>query len=190
MSPESYNPLDIPNLGKSLTDAFLARPLQPLPTHTFKGAGIYGLYYLPTDEHGHAMYKREARGKVPIYVGKAMSAGATNTLYQRLGDHRKSIEAAPSLRVEDFHCRYLIVDDVWIPLGEQLLIDKFNPIWNKHIRGFGNKTLGDKRENQKPADWDLLHPGRQRSTNPEKEAALMKLEAKLKKYLDSLTDDE
>jgi hypothetical protein len=190
MDLEAYNPLDIPNLGKSLTEAFLARPLQPLPTHTFKGAGIYGLYYLAPEGEGHELYRREMRGSVPIYVGKAMSAGSPNTLYQRLGDHRKSIEAAPTLRIEDFQCRFLLVDDVWIPLGEQLLIDKFNPLWNKKIKGFGNKTLGDKRESQKPAPWDLIHPGRQRSTNPTTEAEREKLLAALKKYLDSLSDED
>ena len=188
MSPESYNPLDIPNLGKSLTDAFLSRSLGPLPTHNFKGAGIYGIYYLPA-EGGHELYRREARGKVPIYVGKAMSLGASNTLFLRLRDHRKSIEAAPSLRVVDFQCRYLIVDDIWIPLGEQLLIDKFNPIWNRKVRGFGNKALGGERLTQKQSDWDLLHPGRQRSTNADNASALIKLEAALKKYLETISDE-
>lgn len=189
MSPDAYNPLAIPNLGKSLTEAFLERPLGPLPTHTFKGAGIYGLYYLPAGVH-YPFYKREVRGKAPIYVGKAGSQDSNNSLFTRLGNHRKSIEEAPNLNVEDFQCRYLIVDDVWIPLGEQLLIDKFKPIWNKLIRGFGNKTLGVERESQKSSDWDLLHPGRQRSTNPTNAANLAKLIAKLNKHLETLSDDE
>ena len=186
MSPEPYNPLAIENLGKSLTEAFLDQPLQALPAHPFKGAGIYGLYYLPTQD-SHLFYQREAREKVPIYVGKALSKGVKTSLFQRLGEHRKSIEAAhTSLGVDDFQCRFLIVDDVWVPLGEQLLISKFKPLWNKKIRGFGNKTLGGKRLDQKPSDWDLLHPGRQRTTNPNNAAALAKLEEQLKKHLDSL----
>lgn len=189
MSPDLYNPLAIDNLGKSLTEAFLERPLQPLPTHTFNGSGIYGIYYLPS-ANGHELYRREARGKAPIYIGKATTQSATNSLYQRLSDHRKSIEAAhTSLRVEDFQCRYLLVEDVWTPLGEQLLIDKFNPIWNKKIRGFGNKSLGKERVSQIPSPWDLLHPGRQRSTNPGKENALAELKAALNKYLDTLGDE-
>ena len=33
--------------------------------------------------------------------------------------------AAENLDVDDFECRYLIVDDIWIPLGETLLIGRF-----------------------------------------------------------------
>lgn len=190
MSPDAYNPLAIENLGKSLTEAFLEQPLQALPTHTFKGAGIYGLYYLPTED-SHQFYQREARGKVPIYVGKALSKSIKNSLFKRLEEHGKSIEAAhTSLRVDNFQCRFLIVDDVWIPLGEQLLINKFKPLWNKRIRGFGNKTLGGKRLDQKPSNWDLLHPGRQRTTNPDNAAALAELEVALAKYLATLPTED
>ena len=189
MSLEAYNPLDIVNLGKSLTDAFLARPLQALPTADFQGSGLYGLYYLPTAD-AHKFYKREAGGDVPIYIGKAMTKGSKNSLFKRLNEHRKSIQAAnTSLKAEDFQCRILLVDDVWVPLGEQLLINKFKPLWNKKIRGFGNKTLGGERLTQKPSNWDLLHPGRQRTTNTKNEAALIELEEKLQKHLDSFVND-
>ena len=40
--------------------------------------------------------------------------------------------------IKTFQCRYLVVDDIWIPLGEALLIAKFSPIWNKVVDGFGN----------------------------------------------------
>ena len=30
---------------------------------------------------------------------------------------KRSIEEASNLDIADFHCRYLIVDDIWIPLA-------------------------------------------------------------------------
>jgi hypothetical protein len=41
-----------------------------------------------------------------------------------------------------------------------MLIDLFNPVWNKLIDGFGNHDPGSGRYLQKRAPWDELHPGR------------------------------
>ncbi len=65
-----------------------------------------------------------------------------------------------NLEVADFRCRYLIVDDIWIPLGESLLIELFSPIWNRVIDGFGNHDPRKGRYNQQRSAWDVLHPGR------------------------------
>lgn len=73
-------------------------------------------------------------------------------------EHSKSIEECSNLEVSDFHFRYLSVDDIWIPLGETLMIKTFRPIWN-HIDGFGIHTPGANRP-QKASAWDTLHPGR------------------------------
>jgi len=81
-------------------------------------------------------------------------------LFSRLEDHRKSVEAAANLSIHDFHCRYLVVDDIWIPLGESLLIDFFNPIWNSEVDGFGNHDPGKGRHLGAKPSWDTLHPGR------------------------------
>ncbi|MEX1196232.1 MAG: Eco29kI family restriction endonuclease, partial [Pseudohongiellaceae bacterium] len=62
--------------------------------------------------------------------------------------------------ISDFHCRYLVVDDIWIPLGESLLIAKFNPVWNVVIDGFGNHDPGKGRHKGMRPRWDVLHPGR------------------------------
>ena len=56
--------------------------------------------------------------------------------------------------------RFLVVDDIWIPLGESLLIAKFAPIWNKLIDGFGNHDPGKGRYEGARPKWDTLHPGR------------------------------
>ena len=88
--------------------------------------------------------KRNRKGKfaLPIYVGKAVPAGARKgglgldvepgeALYRRLREHAESVEQASNLKLDDFQCRYLAVDDIWIPLGESLLIANFAPAWNR-----------------------------------------------------------
>ncbi|MDX9751098.1 MAG: Eco29kI family restriction endonuclease [Flavobacteriales bacterium] len=167
-----YNPLDKTNLGASVADALLAKALEPLAELTpFQGAGVYALYY-----HGtFAAYKgirsvKDGR-EVPIYVGKAVPAGARkgdvgldqnpgSVLYKRLKEHAESIRSTTNLRLEDFFCRHLVVDDIWIPLGEALVIARFSPLWNNLIDGFGNHDPGKGRYAGLRPRWDTLHPGR------------------------------
>jgi len=54
----------------------------------------------------------------------------------------------------------LVVDDIWIPLGESLLIEKTRPLWNIVLDGFGNHDPGSGRYNQQQSAWDIIHPGR------------------------------
>jgi hypothetical protein len=70
------------------------------------------------------------------------------------------MKAVENLKLSDFFCRYLAVDDIWIPLGENLLIETFSPIWNKLIDGFGNHDPGKGRHQGKIPAWDVIHPGR------------------------------
>jgi len=69
--------------------------------------------------------------------------------------------------------RFLVVDDIWIPLGESLLIAKFTPIWNTLIDGFGNHDPGRGRYEGMRPRWDVLHPGRAwaEKCQPRKETA-------------------
>ncbi len=52
------------------------------------------------------------------------------------------------------------MDDIWIPLGENILIETFKPLWNRAIDGFGNRDPGKRRATQYRSPWDVLHPGR------------------------------
>jgi hypothetical protein len=108
---------------------------------------------------------------VPIYVGKAIPIGGRkgelqfdatigSALYKRLSEHAESIRQVNNLSLPDFKCRYLVVDDIWIPLGESLLIRQFRPLWNVAIDGFGNHDPGSGRHRQQKSPWDVLHPGR------------------------------
>ncbi|MBI5696589.1 MAG: Eco29kI family restriction endonuclease [Nitrospirae bacterium] len=169
-----YNPLDKLNLGKSVEKALLESPVRPLPPEEkFIGAGIYAIYYVgdyPAYEPVSRL-NRDNRFDMPIYVGKAVPEGARKggfglgvtpgeVLHKRLSEHAKSIEQVQNLELSDFFCRYLAVDDIWIPLGESLLIEMYSPAWNIIIDGFGNHDPGKGRYNQQKSPWDVLHPGR------------------------------
>lgn len=168
-----FNPLDKRHLGESVGQAMLRQSVVGLgDLKPFSGAGIYAIYYTGKFPAYEAIAKRNRNDKfgAPIYVGKAVPKGSRkggdleaspgNVLYNRLKQHIKSIEEATNLEVSDFQCRYLIVDDIWIPLGESLLIAKFDPLWNKLVDGFGNHDPGRGRHAGLRPRWDVLHPGR------------------------------
>ncbi len=171
---QPFNPLDKKSLGISVADALLAQPIGPLPPkEKFIGAGIYAIYYSGDHTAYRTISKADAEGKEtpPIYVGKAVPAGvrkggfgldlpAGPVLFNRLCEHAESIQQTKNLSINDFACRYLVVDDIWIPLGESLLIEMFSPIWNRLIDGFGNHDPGSGRYQQQRSPWDVLHPGR------------------------------
>ncbi|NOK62950.1 MAG: Eco29kI family restriction endonuclease [Chloroflexi bacterium AL-W] len=168
-----FNPLDKRHLGESVGQAMLRQPVIPIATlENFEGAGVYAIYYrgdFPAYE-AIARKNQDQNFVAPIYVGKAVPKGARKgvdleaspgkVLFNRLTQHKRSIEEASNLEIADFHCRYLIVDDIWIPLGESLLIAKFDPLWNKLIDGFGNHDPGKGRHAGLRPRWDVLHPGR------------------------------
>lgn len=168
-----FNPLDKRNLGEGVAKALLMQPISPLPPPPFIGAGIYAIYYTGAFPEYNDIAVRNKSGAFewPIYVGKAVPPGARKggfgldadpgqALSKRLAEHAESIRQASNLELEDFRCRYLVVDDIWIPLAESLLIERFSPIWNKRIDGFGNHDPGSGRHAQQRSQWDTIHPGR------------------------------
>lgn len=174
MGDTPFNPLDKRHLGESVAGALLKQSVEPLPPATrFVGAGIYALYYtgdfLPY--RPIVELNRDGKFKQPIYVGKAVPPGARKggfglstkpvpALLKRLFEHCNSIKSTHDLRIEHFSCRYLVSEDIWIPLGESLLIEWFQPLWNVEIEGFGIHTPGAGRRKQVQSKWDTLHPGR------------------------------
>jgi hypothetical protein len=174
MTSETYNPLDKLRLGESVAKALLERSVSVLPPlEAFVGAGIYALYYIGKFPSYTKLAERNSSDQwsAPIYVGKAVPPGARKggyhldaapgeVLYRRLREHAELIQQTENLLLADFRCRYLIVDDIWIPLGESLLISMFSPLWNKILDGFGNHDPGAGRYNQQRSPWDVAHPGR------------------------------
>lgn len=174
MSHLPYNPLAKVNLGESVANALLNVAVRPLgETSHLIGAGVYVIYYTGGFPHYAPIAARNLDGKYaqPIYVGKAVPKGARKgglgfdsgsgkSLRDRLGQHASSIADVSNLELSDFYYRALTVEDIWIPLGENVIIERYQPLWNRVIDGFGNKTPGKGRATQKRSSWDVLHPGR------------------------------
>jgi len=168
-----FNPLDKRNLGESVADALILTKPAPLPPEPFIGAGVYAIYYTGAFIAYKRLVEQNQNSKlsIPIYVGKAVPPGARKgglgvevdhgqALYKRLAEHAESIKAVHNLNLEDFWCRYLVVDDIWIPLAESMLIERFKPVWNRVLDGFGNHDPGKGRHQGMMPQWDCLHPGR------------------------------
>ncbi|GLV86590.1 hypothetical protein Slala03_62790 [Streptomyces lavendulae subsp. lavendulae] len=174
LKPDAYDPLALENLAWSIEKRLLEMkpvPLQDVPL--MLGAGIYALYYVGS----HKLYApiAEPSCETPIYVGKAMPEGGRkgeeagspddeDALWDRLRDHRRSVEQAGDLEAADFRVRYLVAVDFFVSLAEQAMIRKFKPVWNSVVDGFGNHAPGSGRTTQARPQWDDLHPGRYWST--------------------------
>jgi hypothetical protein len=168
-----FNPLDKKQLGEIVARHMLSSDVEALPPEPFSGAGIYAIYYVGSFKSYKPLAdcNRKNNFNCPIYVGKAVPEGARKggfglgedpgtVLYQRLRKHAASISDSENLKIEDFSCRYLVVDDIWIPLAESILIEMFSPLWNKLVDGFGNNDPGKGRYSSQKPLWDTLHPGR------------------------------
>lgn len=158
-----YDPLDLRTLAESMAKVVLEQPVHPLAkVPTFEGAGIYVIYYTGSYEPYRSIAQRNKNQKweQPIYVGEAARKGgrkggvlvegpAGKVLFNRLKNHLDSIRNTKNLKVDEFWCRYLVIKDFFIPLCESLLIDRYTPIWNKVIDGFGNKVVGAGRQRER-----------------------------------------
>ncbi len=63
------------------------------------------------------------------------------------------------LKIEDFTCRYLVVEETWIGLCESLLIQTSIPLWNAKLDGFGRNPQGKNRQDGL-SPWHAFHAGR------------------------------
>lgn len=166
-----FDPLAVENVGVTLAVELLEQPLRSMPPgESFAGAGIYALYY--SGEHSAYSGLTEldgGRNKFPVYIGKAAgesskqgfnssSAAKKRKLYDRIAQHAKSIEEVTNLELDDFHCRFLVLNDAYIALAESVLIRLFRPAWNG--MSFGSKVVGKHRMGGNVGLWDALHPGR------------------------------
>jgi hypothetical protein len=170
-----FNPLDTKNLAVAVTKALLEKRVRRLgELQPFRGAGIYAIYYSGSFEPYRLIAAQNGdreNPKWPIYVGKASPPGGrrgfsnleatdTTALFGRLREHAESVAAVSNLGLGDFSCRFLVVQDLWIPLAEGLMISHFAPVWNRLVDGFGNHDPGAGRYNGLRPRWDVLHPGR------------------------------
>jgi Eco29kI restriction endonuclease len=185
-----FNPLSVPNVALTLALELLEQPLSRLPPISkFAGAGIYAIYYTGSFPLYAALVAKKKGGNLtPIYVGKAQRKGhrrgieftptAETALLDRLKAHARSIGDASNLNVEDFQCKYLVVEEAFISLAESVLIGVFRPLWNQLSLGFGSNSTGVPRSSQAASAWDVIHPGRQRGLGAAK-LSLAQLEGKI-----------
>lgn len=126
-----YNPLEKENLGKSVAISLIKQKALPLAEiNRFPGAGVYAIYYMGNFSPYAPIAAWNSSNdelNLPIYIGKAVPTGGRKgnvdpevsakgaALFSRLDEHRKSIEQAENLNLKDFWCRFLVVDDIWIP---------------------------------------------------------------------------
>ena len=174
-------------------------PVHKLPPPIkFEGSGVYALYYSGDFE----LYARIANKNhnIPIYIGKAVPPGWRTArtrktdapaLYRRLREHYRNLKQANNLEIDDFECRFMILDgiesDLVVPI-EAELIRTHKPLWNSVIDGFGNHDPGSGRYNQAKSEWDVLHPGRRWAERLTGEPpSLQKIIGKVDQFLSGLS---
>lgn len=143
-------------------------PLRKVAEGKFYGSGIYAIYYAGSSQ----IYSAISGTETPIYVGKAEPRGdharspkeQGTTLSSRLDEHRKNIQRAENLSIDDFECRHLVVASGWQAAAEKALIGLFHPLWNKEtkiLQGFGKHGDSSSTRRNTRSSWDVLHPGRE-----------------------------
>ena len=168
-----YPANDFAEIIKDTIRFFNGTPVHKLPPpENFIGAGVYALYYIGRSPYYKSLYSQNRLSFTqPIYVGKAVPRGwrqarvqeASNELYARLSEHHNSINSANNLNIDDFYCRFMILEAASVDMigtVEAALIRQYHPVWNSCINGFGNHDPGSGRYDQAKSDWDILHPGR------------------------------
>ncbi|MGC9217753.1 Eco29kI family restriction endonuclease [Acidithiobacillus sp.] len=165
-----FDPTDPNTAGRVIALTLVAQArhrLSAIPD--FYGAGVYAIYY----NGDFAPYAPLSCTDHPIYVGKADpdNQAANDAIRQgtklsgRLKEHAKSIRKATStLSIDDFECRFLIVQTGFQKSAEDYLINFFKPIWNSETKiCFGLGKHGDSSDTRgnKRSPWDTLHPGRE-----------------------------
>lgn len=171
LRPESiFDPTAPSTSGRVVALTLVAQTKHPLAKiPEFYGAGVYAIYY----RGDFAPYAGLKERDHPIYVGKAdpdnpsakdaVSQGTK--LSARLNEHARSIrKAVTTLDINDFECRFLIVQTGFQKSAEDYLINFFKPIWNSETKiCFGLGKHGDSSETRvnKRSPWDTMHPGRE-----------------------------
>lgn len=170
----TFDPTDPATAGRIVALTMVAQARYPLSrVPVFYGTGVYALYYKGIEgaKGWCPPYAPLSGTEHPIYVGKAdpvnpaakepMSQG--QKLAARLREHAKTIgKAKTTLDLDNFECRFLIVQTGFQTSAERYLIDFFKPIWNSETKiCFGMSKHGDSAETRGNgrSPWHTMHPG-------------------------------
>lgn len=150
-----------------------AFPLQELSNYRAELSQHYGVYFLyyrgDFELYRDIAERNQAEALKPIYVGKAVSTGgrtgrvslSQNSLFKRLWEHSRSLEAAAeTLHARDFDARVIPMGAQLVGWAEGTMIRRLKPLWNTHLSGFGIHDPGRGRYNQRRSVWDQIHQGR------------------------------
>jgi hypothetical protein len=161
-----------------------AFPLQELNNYRAELSQHYGVYFLyyrgDFELYRDIAERNRAEALKPIYVGKAVSTGgrtgreslSQNSLFRRLSEHSKTIEAAAdTLHTRDFDARVIPMGAQLVGWAEGTMIRRLKPLWNTRLSGFGIHDPGSGRYNQRRSVWDQIHPGRSWASKMESVAA-------------------
>lgn len=165
-----FDPSDPNTAGRVVALTLVAQKRHPLAKiPDFYGAGVYAIYYTGDFEP----YRHLSGADHPIYIGKADpddhsakdAVGQGTKLSMRLAEHAKSIrKAASTIDLNDFECRFLIVQSGFQKSAESYLIEFFKPIWNSEQKicfGLGKHGDSSDTRSNKRSPWDTMHPGRE-----------------------------
>jgi len=188
-----FDPTDPKIASRLVAVALVAQPrLKLAGMSPFYGSGVYAIYYLGSE----AAYKPISRTEHPIYVGVASPkhkhartpVEQEIKLFSRLQEHAKSISNAPSLSIDDFECRRLVVATGWEGAAETHLINLFKPIWNREVGvcyGIGKHGDAATTRVNRRSPWDTMHPGRGwAKATREDQRSKTEIEAKISSHFD------
>jgi len=199
-----YNSDAFEEIIKDTIRFFNGTPVLNLPPKDkFHGTGVYAIYYTGKDNLYRGISERNRlEFSLPIYVGKAVPRGwrkariedqndiKTYELNGRLREHSRSISLVNNLNLQDFQCRFMILEgnsSSLIGTVEAALIRYYRPLWNIKLDGFGNHDPGKGRYNQAKSDWDIIHSGRTWAEKCKgKPNESDKVKEQITKYLDKL----
>lgn len=188
-----YDPLDYDNLTRNLVRELMLQEPHSLPlTKRFAGPGVYALFYSGNFKPYAKLCSTDSTE--PIYVGKAIlpggrkglfSGGERASLFGRIEEHSRSIQATKNLNIGDFRVRYLTVVPLWIAMAERFLIEHYQPLWNVCVEGFGLHDPGKGRHQGLIPWWDTLHPGRPWAAKLKQDRTAKAIEEKIAEFVRS-----
>ena len=205
-SEHVFHSPDFEEIIKDTIRFFNGTPVQSVPVpEQFHGTGVYAIYCTAkTGVYKNFHEINRTSYNIPIYVGKAVPQGwrqarSSNSteslsyeLNNRIREHGRSLEQGAGLKLNDFRCRFMILEggeSDLIGTVEAALIRSYKPIWNSLIDGFGNHDPGSGRYKQAMSDWDVCHPGRSWADKCKgKHAAKSKLLKSIESFISKLNE--